>query len=282
MNTSINSNWISYIQAYGAYQVVEGNKTVDSSATYGCLLDNSTSLSMNNNFGGLNQAQYSQQQTLYYLTSGVSNSTTLTPGPYTATGYISGTTLNVTAVGAYPSNVSPGYVITNASTPTAVSGYPILIDPVTGIPAGNGGTGLYTVANSQTFGSAASPVSLTVSPFPVYNRGYLVYVDSTISGTVGPIAITSTTNTTLTLASPVSANSGDRIRIINNVRMPLNFQSDTTNSLFSFNYPVVFPSYTTTEKNAIGSYEMIPSGATVFDLTLGRLSTYNATTSTWS
>ena len=282
MNTSINANWLSYITAYGPYQVVEGNKSVDSSATYGCRLSDSTSRSANNNFGGLNQAFFDQQSAIFYLTSGVSSSATLTPGPYTATGYILGTTLTVTAVGAYPSNVSPRYVVTNATTPTAVSAYPILNDPTTGIPAGNGGTGVYTVANSQTFGSRTSPVSLTVSPFPAYSSGFLAYVDSTITGTVGPFPIVSVTNTTIVLGTAVSANSGDRIRIINTTRAPLNFQSDTVNSLFTFNFPIVFPTYTTTQKNAISGYETVLAGTTVFDSTLGRLSTYNAATSSWT
>jgi hypothetical protein len=274
LNTSINANWVSFIVAYGPFHVVQNNKQVDSSATYGCLFDDSTSLSVNNIFGGLSQATYSATSQNFTLASAVSSSTVLTPTPYTCTGYISGTTLVITNVGSYPNNIGTGYVITNCPTPTAISYYPVLNDPSSGLSAGNGGNGLYTVANSQTFGSAASPVSLTISPFPTFASNFYVYVDSGISGTVGPYLISSVSNTTITISTAVSANSGNRIRVVTSIRNPLSFYADQISNFFNFNAPINFPSYTTTQKTGIASAQ---AGSVVYDSTLGRLSTYNGT-----
>lgn len=74
---------------------------------------------------------------------------------FTFQGYISGTTLTVTTANGF-NNVAVNQVLGN--TPGSTGG-----TMITALGTGTGGTGTYTVNNSQTLGSAGSPVTFTDS-----------------------------------------------------------------------------------------------------------------------
>jgi hypothetical protein len=87
------------------------------------------------------------------------------------TGYISGTTLTVTAITS--SALALGLVITGSTTSAGTY--------ITAFGTGIGGTGNYTVNNSQTVGSSGSPVNLTGTSYTVSSTQ--LTASETITGT---------------------------------------------------------------------------------------------------
>jgi hypothetical protein len=73
---------------------------------------------------------------------------------FNVTGYISTTTLTVTTAAPY-NNLAVGQYISGSGTAAATK--------ITALGTGSGGTGTYTVNNSQTVGSVGSPVTLASS-----------------------------------------------------------------------------------------------------------------------
>ena len=102
------------------------------------------------------------------------------------TGYIAGTTLTVTAVASGALMV--GQSITGGTGVTVTAG-----TTITALGSGIGGTGTYTVNNSQTVGSSGSPVSMT--------GGAVTVVTTSASVTTG-------SNVTVTFNNNISVSGG--------------------------------------------------------------------------
>jgi hypothetical protein len=80
------------------------------------------------------------------------------------TGYISGTTLHVTA--DFSQALGVGQAITGSGVTTGTTITAAANDPTSNSLTGTGTSGTYTVNNSQTVGSSGSPISLTASGVP--------------------------------------------------------------------------------------------------------------------
>lgn len=103
------------------------------------------------------------------------------------TGYISGTTLTVTAVTS--GTLANGYDLTNLGSSLIVPN-----TKITALGTGTGGTGTYTINNSQTFASSGSPGTITCG-----------------TGARVAIYLSSSVNTTGIILGPTFTNSSGQV-----------------------------------------------------------------------